>query len=227
MVVVARYLYGLSRAAYFLLQERQAYKLDGVSDVLTGGAPVHISEEVHPLLAVTGMFSPRIVVSRHLLSNVAFSQEHLEIALAHENAHVSHRDNLKYFVLASLTFFHPSAKGSLGRWRYAAEIAADDDAVSGNSSRAILLAETLLVAARTIPPRRAAALSLGLLPHEEEFDKKIDRLLRDDSFPRSTITPGWRHIMSAAALLLTAACALLQLFAASFHEIAEYVLHLG
>jgi Zn-dependent protease with chaperone function len=227
MLVVARYLYGLFRAAYFLLQERQSYKLDGVPAVLTGGAPVHISEEVHPLLAVTGTFSPRIVVSRHLLSNAAFSQEQLEIALAHENAHVSHRDNLKYFVLASLASFRPGAKGSLRQWRYAAEIAADDDAVSGNSSRAILLAETLLVAARTIPPRRTAALSLGLLPHEEELDKRIDRLLRDDSFSTSTITPGWRHIMSAAALLLTGACVLLQLFAASFHEIAEYVLHLG
>jgi beta-lactamase regulating signal transducer with metallopeptidase domain len=227
MLVAARYLYGLFRAAYFLLQERQAYKLDGVPAVLTGGALVYISEDVHPLLAVTGMFSPRIVVSRHLLSNAAFSQEQLEIALAHEIAHVSHRDNLKYFVLASLAFFRPSAKGSLRRWRYAAEIAADDDAVSGKSSRAILLAETLLVAARTIPPRRAAALSLGLLPHEEELDKRIDRLLRDDSFPTSTITPGWRHIMSAAVLLLTGAYALLQLSATSFHEIAEYVLHLG
>jgi Zn-dependent protease with chaperone function len=227
MLVVARYLYGLFRTAYFLLQERQAYKRDGVPAVLTAGAPVHISEEQHPLLAVTGMFSPKIVVSRHLLSNAAFSQEQLEIALAHENAHVFHGDNLKYLVLASLAFFRPGAKGSLRRWRYAAEIAADDDAVSGNSSRAILLAETLLIAARTIPPRRAADLSLGLLPHEEELDKRIDRLLRDDSSPKSTITPGWRHIMSAAALLLTGVYALLQLFATSFHEFAEYVLHLG
>jgi len=226
MLVVARYLYGLFRAAYFLIQERQAYKLDGLPAVLMGGSPVHISEEVHPLLAVTGIFSPRIVVSRHLLSNTAFSQEQLEIALAHENAHVSRRDNLKYFVLASLAFPPPGAEGSLRRWRYAAEIAADDDAVSGNSSLAILLAETLLVAARTIPPRRTAALSLGLLPHEEELDKRIDRLLRDDSFPTSTIRPGWRHIMGAIALL-TGACMVLQLVAASFHEIAEYVLHLG
>jgi hypothetical protein len=225
LVVSLRYLYALLRAAQFLLRERQAYKLNDAPLVFTVGFSVHLSEQVHPLLAVSGIFSPKIVISRYLLRNAALSQEQLEIALAHENAHVLQRDNLKYFVLTSLALSRSGSNGALRRWRRAAEVAADDDAVFGNSSRAILLAETLLIAARTVPPQRTAALSLGLLPHEEDLDKRIDRLLRDDAL--SVPIASCRSIMSAAALLLIGAFTLLQLFTESFHEIAEYVLHLG
>jgi len=229
IAIAARYLYALLRAVQLVLQIRRAHKRDDVRVVLAGGMPVHISTEIYPLLAVTGLFSPRIVISRHLFSNAAFSPELLEIALAHENSHVCHHDNLKYLVLASLTLLRPGVRpgGSLQRWRYAAEIAADEDAVSGNSSRAILLAESLLVAARAVPPRRASVLSLGLLPHEEELDERIGLLLREDSVHLPAMTPGWRGIISTAALPLAASCALLHHFAASFHELAEYVLHLG
>jgi beta-lactamase regulating signal transducer with metallopeptidase domain len=225
LVVFFRYLYALLRAAQLLLRERQVYKLNGPPLVLTGGVSIHVSEQMHPLLAVSGLLSPRIVISRYLLRNAALSQEQLEIALAHENAHVLQRDNLKYFVLTSLALSRSGSKGALRRWRCAAEIAADDDAVFGNSSRAILLAETLLIAARTVPAQRTAALSLGLLPHEEELDKRIDRLLHDDFLPAPTVS--WRSIVSAAALLLIGAFTLPQLFTTAFHEIAEYVLHLG
>jgi hypothetical protein len=229
IVIAARYLYALLRTAELVLQIRRANKRDDGRVVLAGGMPVHISTDIYPLLAVTGLFSTRIVISRHLLANAAFSPELLEIALAHEEAHVCHHDNLKHLVLASLALLRPGVRpgGSLQRWRYAAEIAADEDAVSGNSSRAILLAESLLVAARAVPPQRASLLSLGLLPHEEELDKRIGLLLREDSAHLPAMTPGWRGIIRAAALLMAATCALLHHSAASFHELAEYVLHLG
>jgi beta-lactamase regulating signal transducer with metallopeptidase domain len=227
LVVAARYLYGMLSAARRLLQERQAHTFDGVPAVLTGGVKVHISEGAHPLLAVTGIFSPRIVISRHLLDNAAFSAELLQIALAHENAHVSHRDNLKHLVLASLALSPSEKERSLRQWRYAAEIAADDEAVAGNSLRAILLAETLLVAARTIPHQGVSTLSLGLRPHEEELDKRIDRLLRDDAIPAPGMAHAWRHIMGVTVLVFAGICGLLQLFAASIHRMSEFVLHLG
>jgi beta-lactamase regulating signal transducer with metallopeptidase domain len=226
LLVAVRYLYGLLRAIQLLLQ-MHAHKHDDEPVVLMGDMAVHISAEGYPLLAVAGLFSPRVVLSQHLLDNAAFSPQLLEIALAHEKAHVRHHDNLKHFVLASLALSCPGIEGSLQCWRYAAEHAADDDAVSGSSSRAILLAETLLVAARTVPPQRTPAFSLGLLPHEEELDQRIGRLLRDDSVLAATVTPSWRPTMYTAALFLASACALLHLFAASLHEVAEYVLHLG
>jgi beta-lactamase regulating signal transducer with metallopeptidase domain len=226
LAVAMRYLYGMLRATRLLLQERRAHILNGAPAVLTGGVQVHISESTQPLLAVKGILSPRIVISRHLLDNAMFSQDLLQIALAHEKAHVFHRDNLKHLVLASLALSRSGKEGSLRRWRYAAEIAADDDAVAGNSSRAILLAETLLVAARAIPHQGPSALSLGLRPHEEELDKRIDRLLRHDARTAPAMKLTWRHTIGATALMLAGICVLSQLFAAPIHELSEYVLHL-
>jgi hypothetical protein len=227
LLVTVRYLYGLLRAIQLRLQMHRGHMQDDESIVLVRDTAVHICADGYPLLAVAGLFSPRIVLSQHLLDNAAFSPQLLEIALAHEKAHIQHHDNLKHFVMASLALSGLGTDGSLQRWRYAAEHAADDDAVSGSSSRAILLAETLLVAARAVPPQRTPAFSLGLLPYEEELDQRIGRLLRDDSVLTPTITPSWRHMMYAAAFLLASACALLHLLAASLHEVAEYVLHLG
>jgi hypothetical protein len=229
LLVAVRYLYGLLRAVRFLLQMRRVHRHDEEPVVMAEDVTVHICANGYPLLAVAGLFSPRIVLSRHLLDNVAFSPRLLEIALAHEKAHVHHRDNLKHFVLASLALSDWWMEGSLKRWRYAAEQAADDDAVSGSSSRAILLAETLLVAARTVSSEGTPALSLGLLPHEEELDQRIGRLLQQDydSVLAPTIIPSWRHMMCASAFLFASACALLHLFAASLYEWAEYALHLG
>jgi hypothetical protein len=227
VLVAVRYLYGLLRAIQLLLQMHRAHMHHDEPVVLMGDMAVHICADGYPLLAVAGLFSPRIILSQRLLDNAAFSPQLLEIALEHERAHVRHHDNLKHFVLASLSFSVLGMDGSLQRWRYAAEQAADDDAVSGSSARAILLAETLLVAARVVPPQRTPAFSLGLLPHEEELDQRIGRLLRDDSVLAPTVTPSWRHMMYAATFLLASACALLHLFAASLHEVAEYVLHLG
>ena len=188
---------------------------------------VHIRADAYPLLAVAGLFSPRIVLSQHLVDNPAFSPQLLEIALAHEKAHIRHHDNLKRFVLTSLALCGLGMKGSLQHWRHAAEHAADDDAVSGSSSRAILLAEALLVAARTVPPQRMYRFSLGLLPHEEELDHRIGRLLQGDSVLPPAAATSSGQLIYAAAFLLASTCALLHLYAASLHKVAEYLLHLG
>ena len=114
----------------------------------------------------------------------------------------------------------------LQHWRQAAEIAADEDAVSGNSSRAIQLAETLLIAARTVPPQRAPELSLSLLRHEEDLDHRIHRLLGENP-PQPVAHPEKPRAIQCAALLAAGVCLGLILFAASFPQTVEYVLHLG
>jgi Zn-dependent protease with chaperone function len=226
LLVTVRYIYVLLRAIRLLL-EMHAHEHDHEPAVLVGDMTVHICADGYPLLAVAGLFSPRIVLSRHLLDNAAFSPRLLEIALAHEKAHIRHHDNLKRFVLTSLALCGLGMEGSLEHWRYAAEHAADDDAVSGSSSRAILLAEALLVATRAVPPQRMSTFSLGLLPHEEELHHRIGRLLRDDSVLAPGVVPSRWQMVYAAAFLLASTCALLHLFAASLHKVAEYVLHLG
>jgi hypothetical protein len=227
LAVAARYLYVLLRAGWFLPKMRSTASPQNAPVITAAGLPVYLSLETHPLLAVTGLFSARIVLSQHLLANPSFSPELLEIALAHEKAHIRHFDNLKHLVLLSLALPHQAAKQPwLQKWRHAAEIAADEDAVAGSSSRAIQLAETLLIAAQTASPQKAPQLSLSLLRHEEDLDHRISRLLRDDSsIPASHLEKP--RTIHAVALLAAGACIGLVLFAASFHQLVEYLLHLG
>jgi beta-lactamase regulating signal transducer with metallopeptidase domain len=224
LAVAIRYFYAVLRA-FRLLRNKHDPKDAPV--IMTAGLPVHLTAETYPQLAVTGLFSPRVILSQHLFANPAFSPELLEIALAHEKAHIRHFDNLKHLMLLSLVLPEEPAGGQwLRRWRHAAEIAADEDAVSGNSSRAIQLAETLLIAARTVSPRRAPELSLSLLRHEEDLDQRIHRLLGDNR-PEPVAQPQELRAIQCAAVLATGACLGLILVAASFPQLVEYVLHLG
>jgi beta-lactamase regulating signal transducer with metallopeptidase domain len=224
LAIAIRYLYAVLRASRLL---RNKHEPEDAPVIMTAGLPVHLTAETYPQLAVTGLFSPRVILSQHLFANPAFSPELLEIALAHEKAHIRHFDNLKHLILLSLILPHePAGEQWLQCWRHAAEIAADEDAVSGNSSRAIQLAETLLIAARTVPPQLAPELSLSLLQHEEDLDHRIHRLLRDDS-PTPVPQPKRRRIIHAVALLAAGACVGFILIAASFPQLVEYVLHLG
>jgi Zn-dependent protease with chaperone function len=224
LAVTLRYLYAVLRGARLL---RNKHEPEDAPVIMTAGLPVHLTAETYPQLAVTGLFSPRVVLSQHLLANPAFSPELLEIALAHERSHIRHFDNLKHLMLLSLVLPHePAGEQWLERWRQAAEIAADEDAVSGSSSRAIQLAETLLIAARTVPPQRAPELSLSLLRHEEDLDHRIHRLLGENP-PQPATHPEKPRAIQAAALLAAGACVGLILIAASFPQLVEYVLHLG
>lgn len=224
LATAMRYLYAMLRGLRLLRNTQQP---EVASVIEAAGLPVHLTAETHPQLAVAGLFSPRIVLSQHLLANPVFTPELLETALAHEKAHIRHFDNLKHFVLLSLLLPHSRTKRRwLELWRRAAEIAADEDAVAGSSSRAIQLAEALLIAARNVSPQPIPQLSLSLLQHEEDLDRRIDRLLRDE-IATSPPRPENHRTVHAAALLAAGACVGLILLAQSFPQLVEYVLHLG
>lgn len=227
LLVAMRYLFAVARGAWLLIEMQRKFSSGDGCVISAGGLPVYLSSAMYPQLAVTGIFSPKVVLSRHLFESAAFSPELLEIALAHERAHVRHYDNLKHLVLASLTLSRRGGEERrVKRWRSAAEMAADDDAVSGSSLRAILLAETLLIAARAVPDQRMAMVSLSLLRHEEDLDKRVSRLLRND--PNSGVTLlDCQQAIRAIGFLLASACGGLLLSVASFHKLVEYVLHLG
>ncbi|HXC96037.1 MAG TPA: hypothetical protein VNU92_10060 [Edaphobacter sp.] len=227
LLVAMRYLFTVAQGAWLLLEMQRKFSSGDGCVISADGLPVYLSSATYPQLAVTGIFSPKVVLSRHLFESAAFSPELLEIALAHERAHVRHYDNLKHLVLVSLTLSRRGGEERwVKRWRSAAEMAADDDAVSGSSLRAILLAETLLIAARAVPAQRMAMVSLSLLRHEEDLDKRVSRLLRND--PNSAVTLlDCQHGIRAIGFLLASACGGLLLSVASFHKLVEYVLHLG
>lgn len=102
--------------------------LDGV------GVPVYRVENGASLMAVTGIFRPRIFVAREITESL--SPDELRAALAHELAHVSSFDNLKQLLLKITraprwlkNFYNADAE-----WANACEIAADHDALAEGAS---------------------------------------------------------------------------------------------
>ena len=222
LLVAVRYAYALARALRLVWSARPAREL-GIAASLAGTS-IRLSASESPVLAVQGIFRPEIVVSRRLLVPAVLSPEALEIALAHEKAHMRHLDNLKLLILSSLSLSGCACPAVL-RWRRAAEIAADNDAVAGSRSRAILLAETLLRTVRSVQDRHLPALALPLLAHEQELETRIDRLLDE----QETVAPSARRfpLLRAGLVVLGIALLLLPLAATAFHQYAECVLHLG
>lgn len=131
-----------------------------------------------PLLALSGIFRPRMVISRSVLTEL--STEQLAVAVRHEKAHRDSRDNLKrlLFVLSSEVFPFANGFAALEKtWARVSEWAADDEAVQGDCRRAVSLATALLRVARMGAHPQLSILHTSLLPGDQDFSARVERLL--------------------------------------------------
>lgn len=96
--------------------------------------PVYRVENGASLLAVTGIFRPRIFVTREITE--ALSPDELRAALAHEMAHVSSFDNLKQLLLKITRAPHwlKALYKADAEWTSASELAADYGALAEGAS---------------------------------------------------------------------------------------------
>jgi Zn-dependent protease with chaperone function len=130
-----------------------------------------------PALTVAGLREPRV-----LLSNAAaavLSAQELETALKHEIAHVRRRDNFKKLLFRLCAF--PGMSVLESAWSEAAEMAADDAAVS-SSSEALDLASALIKLSRFAPVHTAAALTTALVDGSA-LNARVERLVAWDETP--------------------------------------------
>lgn len=149
----------------------------GPRQFLDGTLPVYGVEGPAPVIALAGLRRPRVYVAEPVLG--AFSEEELDVSLAHEVAHRDAHDNLKRLLAAcapDVLSLWAVGRRLEHRWRAAAEFAADAAAVSGSEERAVSLASALLKVARLTPALRAAS------PGAAFYDgtllwARIDRLL--------------------------------------------------
>jgi Zn-dependent protease with chaperone function len=140
--------------------------------------PATIVPQSAPLLAVAGIFRPRLIVSADVLQ--ALSPEELDAALRHERAHGIWRDNFKrlLFLAAPRGLVFSKGLGAIERqWSKFAEWAADDFAAAGDSQKALSLAEALVRIARlgTFAPQPAIVSSFV---EGSDLSERVDRLLR-------------------------------------------------
>ncbi len=164
-----------------------------------------------PLLALTGLFRPHVVISRAALAELP--KEQLDVAIRHEIAHRHSRDNLKRLLLVLSPEFFPFTNGfaALERtWARFSEWAADDEAVHGDSERALSLAAALLRVARMGARPQLSILHTSLLPEGHDLSARVERLLCVEPCPMQSIphTPPRaivRGLCLAACVLMLAA----------------------
>lgn len=126
--------------------------------------PVYRVENGSSLLAVTGIFRPRIFVAREIAE--ALSPDELHAALAHEMAHVSSFDNLKQLLLKItrpprwLKALHTTD----AEWTSASEIAADHGALAEGASVIDLSSALIKVGRLKRPSVGREAIASHLLP---------------------------------------------------------------
>ena len=123
--------------------------------------PVYSVSDASSLLAVTGIFRPRVFVSCDVAE--ALTGEELSAALAHELAHVRRFDNLKQLLLKSTQMPLRAFRGADAEWTNASEIAADESAVTRGASP-LELSSALVKVGRLsgtmLAPQRLAASHL-------------------------------------------------------------------
>jgi len=174
---------------------------DGASParVSPGFSPVWVVERETPLLLLSGVLRPRIIISRGILS--ALPPEQLDAALRHEQAHRLSRDNFKRLLLLLAPGLAPFARGFTAlesSWEQATEWAADDQAAGGDAVRAVSLAAALVRVAR-MGVNAQTPLVASLTAGGRGLEARVDRLLRLEPLPAHPAS-SLRAALSAALL---------------------------
>ena len=171
--------WAISAARSLRALRRSRRCLAGVVECLPGASkPVWLWEGPAPLLALAGVFRPRVVVSSKVVS--ALDANQFSAALGHEWAHRAAGDNLKRLLLLLAPEPLPgiSLFGAMDRaWARFAEWAADDRAVGWDPDRSISLAEALVRVAKLGAAPKGSPLLSPFVPLGEDISARIERLL--------------------------------------------------
>ena len=234
--------FGLAAAVYRIVaswwQTRQL-----IGDWMVTSKPVEIEgvsmpayklRHPFPVIAVVGIFRPRIFVAEQVFSEL--DKPELIAALSHEAGHISAFDNLNRVamrVCRDLLVF-PLGKSLDNGWLLAAESAADEyAAVRGGSGYALNLASALVKIGRITPHEQTQRLPIAaylIEPDDTSLAQRVEGLLSfaDKPFGVSVRSP-YFNAMVWATVAMTAVAAILVRTSTPFleavHHVTEGVLH--
>jgi beta-lactamase regulating signal transducer with metallopeptidase domain len=196
--------------------------------LLGNSSPIVLFEDEAPLLALSGLLRPQLLISRGVLR--VLSAEELDAALRHEHAHHASRDNAKRLLLLLAPDIFPFVRAHRTlehSWSKFAEWAADDQAAGGDSQRALSLAAALVQVARMGSVPRLPVLTTSLLAGDKDLAARVDRLLCAEPMVVPRTSKAQSRFSSAAFLLVVCLVAMLLAPSAlsSVHELLELLLH--
>lgn len=160
-----------------------------------------------PVVAVVGIWRPRLVVARSVVEHC--TPEELAAIAAHERAHLAVRDNLRKLLMQTavdgLSF--TTRQAAVSRfWQEASEDAADDRA-SASGARSLDLASALVTVARLAPGLRMTAWPAAACFYRGDgLERRVRRLL-DHSRQVPPVSMRRRLQVAAAVCALTTAVA--------------------
>jgi Zn-dependent protease with chaperone function len=156
--VVARWLEGAS-----------PLHVDGTSQALAPTVTFQSRREAPPLTLI-GVCKSKVLVSESTVS--ILTRDELHIALKHELEHMRSRDNLKKLFFRFCPF--PGMRKLESAWSQAAELSADDAAVSSQDD-AVDLAAALIKLSRLVPVESAPVCTVGFVTGS--ISGRVSRLL--------------------------------------------------
>jgi hypothetical protein len=149
-------------------------------DVPLPGIPAYAVESEFPIVAVAGIFRPKLVIANSVLE--ACTSEELYAILQHERAHMTRADNLRRGAMAAAPDFTPWAGASrrlYREWNAAAELAADDTVFKLGEQVRVNLAQALIRVARLSPrPTCSGEMPSSALYRGEDIETRVRRLVR-------------------------------------------------
>ena len=158
------------------------------SDWLRQGKPIQIpgidirSYEIHhafPLIGIVGFLRPRLFVASQVLQ--VLTPEEISAAVAHENGHLTARDNLKRGLLQACRdalLIIPCGRLLDRSWSEASEEAADENAARQGNGVALDLASALVKIARIIPLGGRPTMPAGVFLLGDDETKGIKSRVR-------------------------------------------------
>lgn len=192
--------------------------LEGARPLEAGTETVTLrSRPEAPPLMLMGMRRPRVLVSESAVA--LLSLDELRVALKHELAHIRAWDNLKKLVFRFSPF--PGMSQLEAAWSQAAELAADDAAVS-NVNDAVDLAAALVKLSRLISIEAAPACTVGFVTGS--ISARVARLLAwdEDGRRRERRISRWLAVPPAMAAVLCAFISYGPTLALT-HEVTEWL----
>jgi beta-lactamase regulating signal transducer with metallopeptidase domain len=133
---------------------------------------IKASEGAPPLILV-GSWKPRVMISD--LATAVLTDDELLVAVRHELGHAQSWDNLKKVIASSTPF--PGMSGIDRAWQEAAELAADEGAVT-NRQEALDLAAALIKLSRSSDQWPKPLVATGLVSGLCSITFRVNRLLQ-------------------------------------------------
>jgi BlaR1 peptidase M56 len=168
------------------------------------GMTIDIVDSVVPIVAVIGYWRPRMVAASRVVD--ACTTEELACIVAHEQAHLAARDNLKRLLIAAspdALSWLPLGHHLAGRWRAASEQAADELAAGSAPRARLALASAIIKIAKLAIGTSAAPPTVSTLIDPDSIETRIQRLLEPPADVKQS-SHRLVYALSLVALVLTA-----------------------